>query len=58
MELQYVFVKLGMFAVWYLRRMLVTILSVRLSLLYKVFCSRQSVSVHLLFIFKTPFVGS
>ena len=47
-----------MFAVWYLRRMLVTILSVRLSLLYKVFCSRQSVSVHLLFIFKTPFVGS
>ena len=58
MELQYVFARLGMFAVWYLRRMLVTILSVRLSLLYKVFCSRQSVSVHLLFIFKTPFVGS
>ena len=35
MELQYVFVRLGMFAVWYLRRMLVTILSVCLSLLYK-----------------------
>jgi hypothetical protein len=35
-ELQYVFVRFGMFGVWYLRRMLVTILSVRLFLLYKV----------------------
>ena len=36
MELQYVFVRFGMLGVWYLRRMLVTILSVRLSLLYNV----------------------
>ena len=35
-----------MFGVWYLRRMLVTILSVRLSLLCKVY-SKQSVSVGL-----------
>ena len=35
-ELQYVFVRFGMLGVWYFRRMLVTILLVRLSLLYKV----------------------
>ena len=36
MELQYVFVRFGMFGVWYLCGMLPTILSVLLSLSYKV----------------------
>ena len=35
--LQYVFVRFGMLGVWYLPKMLVTILSVCFSLLYKVF---------------------
>ena len=58
MELQYVFVRFGMFGVWYLLRMLVTILSLRLSLLYKSFVVNSWFLLVCLFIIKTSYGDS
>ena len=57
-ELQFVFESFGMCGLWYLSRMFLTSLSVRLSLLYSLVVNSGSGNVISLFVFQASLVSS